>query len=79
MTRLNTSPKSSGSLRRSAADAGALVVIWSWIGVRLGLDAVRSLVDRGASAVITRAVGSDAPLDPRVLDWTFGQTRVVSP
>lgn len=70
MTRLNTSPRSSGSLRRTVADVGGLLVIWSWIGWKLSRDAVSSVVDRGFAFVFTRVVGSE-PIDERAMDWAL--------
>lgn len=75
MTRRRMSPRSSGSLRRTAGDVVALATVLSWTGVRIALDGVRSVTDRVASSIVSRVVGSEA-IDPRVFDWTF--SRVVS-
>jgi hypothetical protein len=64
--RRRISPINSGSLR----DAAGLVTLWSWIGVRVVLDAVRKVIDRAAASTLSTVVGSD-PIDPDALEWTL--------
>jgi len=72
MTRRNTSPSNSGSLRRTVGDGVALVAIWSWIVVRVALDSVSSGVDRVAAVVVSRASDSES-IDPRSLEWALDE------